>query len=158
MAIYGKLSPQGILTDIISTGDGSRIWPDGSTDVLLVAMPAVSGPWTYDAVNKLAVPIVPRVRRLLLDIITDINALSTAQKNLIWTDITSGAPPKWELDAGPNAAAIAVLQWAATSGVSAADILSAKIRGVAMYCADNPKYLVNPAFAPTINIPGDQPG
>lgn len=51
--LYGKLSPTGILTDI-----GYRspvIWGDGSTDVILVALPAVQMPCGYDAPNKLAI-------------------------------------------------------------------------------------------------------
>lgn len=51
--IYGKLSIVGILTDI-----GNRppqTWVDGSTDVPLAAMPSDKGPYTYDAVNQLAV-------------------------------------------------------------------------------------------------------
>lgn len=74
-----------------------------------------------------------------------------------WSDITSGSPPKWSTDSGPNAAAIAVLTLlGASAALSAADVLEAKLRGVAMYCADNPAYLVNPVFDPTINIAGDR--
>lgn len=106
-----------------------------------------------------ATPFVPTIRRKrpLLDIITALNALAGTQKTNVWSDITSGSPPKWATDAGPNAAAIAVMQFVATtSTLNATDILNAKIRGVAMYCQDNPTYLVAPAFDPTINVPGDQ--
>jgi hypothetical protein len=98
----------------------------------------------------------PRNLVPLLTLITQLNALTTAQKTNIWNDLTSGSPPKWELDAGPNASAIAVLQFIATltPSLSATDLLNAKVRGVAMYVQDNPTYLVNPVFDPTINIPG----
>ena len=50
---------------------------------------------------------------------------------------------------------MAVLQLLGTLGtLNAADILTAKIRDVAMYVQDNPGYLANPAFDPTINVPG----
>ena len=97
----------------------------------------------------------PPAKRTLLAIVADLNALTGAQKNAVWTDITSGSPPKWSTDAGPNAAAIAVLHAVATmTGLSNADLLIVKIRGVAMYVQDNPGYLVNPAFDPSINVPG----
>lgn len=99
----------------------------------------------------------PTILRPLLNIIADLNALSAAKKTAIWNDLNSGTPPKWALDNGPNAAAIAVLQLVGTlTGLNAADILTAKIRGVAMFVSDNPAYLVNPPFDATINIPGRQ--
>lgn len=98
--------------------------------------------------------------RLALDIIADINALTGAQKNLIWTDITSGTPPKWQLDAGPNAGAIAAM--ASTLKIlvptfvpaSNADVVNTKIWAVALYVQDHPTYLVHPSFDPSINISG----
>lgn len=100
--------------------------------------------------------LTPKVRRSLLDIITDLNALAPTQKNNVWNDLTIGPPAnKWQSDSGINAAAIAVLQFLATTGtLNATDLLNAKIRGVAMYVQDNPGYLVRPAFDLTINIPG----
>lgn len=102
--------------------------------------------------------VVPKKRRSLLAIRADLVALSGAQKTAVWADITSGSPPKWSLDDGINAGAIAVLTLLGASGtLSAADVLEAKLRGVAMYCQDKPNYLVSPAFDPTISIPGDEP-
>ena len=59
--IYGKLAPGGILTDGQYTGGQERIWPDGSTDVLLAAMPdpGLQQPYGYDPVNQLAITFVP---------------------------------------------------------------------------------------------------
>lgn len=148
--LFGKLSPGGVLTNI--SDRAALTYGDGSTDVQLVAMPAGLGPFGYDVANKLATTLVAVS---LLALTTSLNALSATQKNAIWADVTSGNPPKWSKDVGANAAAIAVLQLLTTSGtLNAADILAAKIRGVAMYVQDNPNYLVNPAFDPSINVPG----
>ena len=97
-----------------------------------------------------------KTKRGLLAIITDLNALSGAQKTAVWSDITSGSPPKWATDTGPNAAALA---WAPTlitlNGLTAANVLDLKIKAVAMYVQDNPNYLVHPSFDNTINISGE---
>lgn len=104
-------------------------------------------------------PISPTARkpRTLLAIRNDISNLTGTQKTNIWNNFISGSPPLWATDAGPNAAALAVLQlMGASVTLSAADVLEAKIRAVAMYCQDNPNYLVTPSFDNTINVPGDQ--
>lgn len=94
--------------------------------------------------------------RLLGDIISDLNALTSAQKTAVWNDLTSGSPAKWELNNGFNASAIAVLKFVVSlASLSAADVVAAKIFGVAMYCQDNPVYLVHPAFDSSINVPGE---
>lgn len=99
-----------------------------------------------------------RRRRRLYDIWQQLNGLTAGQQNNIWTNITSGTPPLWATDAGSNAAGIMALHWSATnSGATAANLNDAKRRLVAMYCQDNVKYLVNPTFDPTINVPGDEP-
>ena len=60
--------------------------------------------------------------------------------------------------AGPNAAAIAAIEWATLdSGATGAALTAAKLRLTAMYCQDHPKYLVNPSFDGTINVAGDAP-
>lgn len=133
-------------------------WYDANGD--FVGVKDLAGKWVSrggvpmpDSAN---VTFLKRRLRSLLSLIADLNALSASKKNAIWTDISSGSPPKWSTDTGPNAAAIAVLQLLATSGLSAADVLTAKVRGVAMYVQDNPKYLVNPSFDTSINVPGDE--
>jgi hypothetical protein len=101
-----------------------------------------------------------RVPRTMLAVRNDLAALTAAQKNAVWADLNSGTPPKWSTDAGPNAAALGAYQLIGSSAtLSAADVLEAKLRGVAAYCLDNPLYLVNPTFAggAGINVPGDQP-
>lgn len=95
--------------------------------------------------------------RPLYAIYVDLQALSTAQKTEVWTDLTSGTPKKYFLDAGPNAAAIGALDWAATdSGATPVALTAARLRIAAAYVQDNPAYLVHPAFDPGINVPGDQ--
>jgi hypothetical protein len=122
--------------------------PDGATAPQIAAAQAVINGFTTTG------PL-----RSLLDIITDLNALTALQKTAVWNDINSGSPPKWALDVGPNAAAIAVLQLFATMGVfSTAQMTDIKIRGVALYVSDNPLYLVHPAFDATIFIPGATSG
>lgn len=100
----------------------------------------------------------PKHKRTIFSIRVELNALSAAKKNAVWNDINSGNPPKWSLDAGPNAAAIAAIEFSATSvaGITAAEKTEARLRLVAMYIQDNPKYLVNPSFDPTINVPGNE--
>lgn len=101
----------------------------------------------------------PRRPRPLFAIRADLNALTNGQKTAVWADLSGGTPPKWALDAGRNAAAIAAIEWAATvpAGITTAERTEARLRLAAMYCQDNPKYLVAPAFDNTINIAGDEP-
>lgn len=101
----------------------------------------------------------PRVKRTLLAIIADLTALTSGQKIAIGNDLFTGPPAnKWQGNAGPNAAAMFTLYFQTqTGGMSPADKALAKLYAAAMYTQDNPKYLVNPSFDPSINIPGDQP-
>lgn len=102
--------------------------------------------------------MTPRRKRTLYAIWQQLNGLTATQQSNIWTDITSGAPPRWALDAGPNAAGIMSLHWSAVnSGATAANLNDARRRLVAMYCQDNVNYLVNPAFDNTINVSGEEP-
>lgn len=83
---------------------------------------------------------------------TAIAALTTAQQNNIWADLFGGTPPKYQSDVGPNAAAIgAVYLCTTTPGVFTAP---QKIGIAAFYVQDNPGYLIQPSFDPTINISG----
>lgn len=100
----------------------------------------------------------PRAKRPIYLIYNDLSALTTTQQNNAWADISSGSPIKYLLDAGPNAAAIGVIDWVVRkSGATGAALLDARLRGVAMYVQDNVSYLVTPAFDPTINVAGDMP-
>lgn len=108
-------------------------------------------------------PLLLGLQRSLLAIYTDLAALTSPQKIAIWTDFTSGSPPRWSRDGddgqthGTHAPALAVAAVGAidmhtSAGFTAAEQLSARLRMVAIYLLDNPKYLVNPAFDPTINV------
>lgn len=93
--------------------------------------------------------------RALYQIYNDLAALTTTQQGNAWTDLSSGTPAKYLLDAGPNAAAIAVMDWVVKkSGAAGAALTDARLRIAAMYVQDNASYLVTPAFDPTINVPG----
>jgi hypothetical protein len=88
----------------------------------------------------------PRRPRPLHAILADLLALQPAQQTAIWTDLTSGTPPKWRTTSSDPCV------WAkATQGTTTA---MEKAVGVAFYCreAGHERYLVNPAFAPAINI------
>lgn len=100
----------------------------------------------------------PRTKRAIYTIYTDLLALNATQQTNVWNDFSSGNPTKYLLDQGNNAAAIAVLDWVVKkSGTSGANLTDARMRAVAMYTQDNPKYLVTPTFDATINVPGDMP-
>lgn len=99
-----------------------------------------------------------RAPRTLAGIYGDLKALTAAQKTNVWADLAAGTPPKYLTDEGPNAAAIGVLDWAATdAGATGAALTAARLRIAAAYCQDNPGYLVQPPFDPSINVAGDQP-
>jgi hypothetical protein len=95
-------------------------------------------------------------QRTLLAIYTDLQALTAAQKNLVWTDFTSGNPPKWSTDDTPGAGVVMALSVAAVdlTGLATAVQTAARMKMVAAYCLYNPKYLRNPAFDPTIFVSG----
>lgn len=95
--------------------------------------------------------------RLIGDLINALNALTATQKQEIWTDLTSGTPPKVLTDLGGNNAALYVLKWAAGTGMASGDIAQAKLYAAAMYVQDNPAYLINPTFDTSINVPGWEP-
>jgi len=92
----------------------------------------------------------------------DVQALTTAQFNATWADLSapvSGqAPRKYLMDYGPNASAIFVFDWALyVSGPTAAQQKAGQISLAAMYVQDNWAYLIQPAFDPSINISGLEP-
>ena len=94
-------------------------------------------------------------QRTLAALRTDINALTTAQKTAVWTALTTGSPSPLVAANGPNAAALFVLHFVATtSTLLPAEAAEARVRAIALYVRDEPLYLVNPPFAPAINIPG----
>lgn len=98
-----------------------------------------------------------RRRRLFWDIYTAIGTRTAAEQTAIRNSLTSGTPPLWTQSRGDNAGELAGLHWAVTnSGATQANVNDAIRRMVALYCQDYPTYLVNPSFAPAVNIPGDE--
>jgi hypothetical protein len=99
-----------------------------------------------------------RTARVLDAIYTDVNALTAAQQNNVWNDISAAAPPsgrKYLMDAGLNVAAIFAMDWSIrTTSPGAARTLAMNYI-ISMYTQDNPMYLVTPSFDTTINVPGD---
>lgn len=92
-------------------------------------------------------------QRSLLTIYNSLNALTTNQKNAIWANFTAGNPPLWATNAGPNAGVVMALSSAAIDqGLAGAALTAARLKMVAAYLLDRPRYLQNPAFDPTINI------
>lgn len=88
-----------------------------------------------------------RRARALLDIFNDVNALSSLQKTAVWNQLNSGNPPVWATDKGPGAPAIASIQLMAQFGTGTLQT-QAQLRMASIYCQDNWKFLVNPAWWP----------
>jgi hypothetical protein len=132
-------------------------YPD---DVPLAEMPTTNGPFTYDAANKLAVPVPPRKPRPLFEIRADVQALSASQWTNTWNALSApagSAPRLYLTDYGPNVSGIFALDWSAyASGGTAAQVKAAQVSITACYCQDQPSYLVHPPFDNSINIPGDE--
>lgn len=101
----------------------------------------------------------PRRKRPIYAILADVAALSASQQAAVWNDLTAGSPSKISADAGPNAAAILVLQFVSTSigGLTNAEKNDGRRRAAAMYAQDVPAYLVHPPFDSGIAIAGDEP-
>lgn len=156
--LYGKLLATG---QLVNVGNRTPLsYTDGSTDVPLAAIPdptVTPLPWGYNAQTQLAISL-RRVPRTLLAIYTDLKALTAQQQGAIWTDISSGSPAKYFSDQGAEPGAVSIYDFIIfKSGLPGPAITDAQFRLVAIYTRDNPTYLVNPPFAPTVNVPGDQP-
>ena len=170
--IFAKLNASGLLSDIRSgPQQPGGLWPDGSQDVPLAAMPTdpIGTQYTYDAVNQLAVPVPARKPRTMWAVASDIFALTGSlptpaagtQKANIIADLFSGnlatGSQKWQQDTGPNLVAMSAVYAAITASNGLATFNAAQqMILAAMYCIDNPNYLVNPSFDSSINVPGDQ--
>jgi hypothetical protein len=99
-----------------------------------------------------------RKPRSLHAIFLDISALPGASKVACWSDLNSGIPKRFTMDEGPNAASILVLQWAVeSSNTGVSSVQDAQLRIIVFYVQDNPLYLVNPPFLPSLVIYGDEP-
>lgn len=105
-------------------------------------------------------------QRSMFAIATDIFALTGnlptpavgTQKAKLIADLFGGSPAKWQLDVGANAAALSAVYaaLAASNGLVTFNAAQQMIMA-AMYLQDNPTYLTNPAFDPTIHVLGYDP-
>jgi hypothetical protein len=104
----------------------------------------------------------PRRARSVFAIYADLSALTNAQQDAILADLQLAAPlstpPKWTTLRPPQDGPAFVAWWAATrlAGATAAEKRQAGGIIASMFAQQEPKYLVAPAFAPAINIPGDE--
>jgi hypothetical protein len=94
------------------------------------------------------------VKKILWDIYQEVNALTTTQATNVWTDLNTGTPPKLAVDEGVTSPSIFTMHFLATAvaGLTATEKNEARRRMISFYVWDNPKYLVNPPFDPTIQI------
>ena len=102
--------------------------------------------------------LAPRQPRSLWAIYDDIALLSAEQQNNIRQDIRPDQYAKLRTLLPPQDGPALVLHWCVTStGPSDADKLDAQMRMATMISQQQPGYLVNPEFDPTISISGDEP-
>jgi hypothetical protein len=96
--------------------------------------------------------------RSLTSIYQAVQALTTAQHANVWADLTAAtatSPRKYLDDYGPNAAAIFVMDWIVyVLRPTAAQLTAAQNDVISFVVQDEPLYLVNPTFDPSINLPG----
>lgn len=85
-------------------------------------------------------------------------AAGTQKANIIaalFTGNIATGSQLWQQDTGPNAAAMSAVYAAITASNGSATFNAAQqLIMAAMYVQDNPMYLVNPSFDPTISVPG----
>ena len=99
------------------------------------------------------------IRKSIYDIITELKALTNTQITNIWNNLNAGSPPLIALDDGNNAAAIWTMHFVATGigSLTQAEKNESRYRLIAFYVQDNPTYLDQPAFDPSIQILGYTP-
>lgn len=98
-----------------------------------------------------------RRKRKPYDLYVALGALTGTQRSNIASNLFGGSPPLFTQDSGgdsPDLLVLWVLQQ--TGGLSTADKNTVKQAAAAIYCRDNPTYLVNPAFDSSINVAGDE--
>lgn len=101
----------------------------------------------------------PKARRTrsLWAIHDDVEALSPNQRGKVWNDLNAASPPKYRAP-GPHAPHILTLFCADKLLPGNPPVTHTQLGIIVYYVADNPDYLVAPAFDPSIMIPGDEPG
>ena len=141
---------------VFDAADGSRVRVDFSAEPTAQQL-------TDAAAIVLAWDPRPRQTRPIAAIYQDLAALSTAQQDAIIADLqVSQLQGKWSTLTPPQDAPAAALRWSAVSlgGATAAEKRQAAGWITAMWCQQNPKYLVNPTFHASlagVSIAGDEP-
>jgi len=121
-----------------ANGKFTVIYPPGTPQSIQDQGNAIAATW----------PTTLYRNRMLWNLWSQLNGLSTKQQNNITADLQTGSPPKQFAVEQENTSA-AFSSWQASSG--------ATMTSAAFYVQDNPTYLINPAFDPTINVPGWEP-
>jgi len=94
----------------------------------------------------------------LWHIYSDVNGLSATQKAAVTNDLFAGTPAKALQDEGANASGIYSVYYSTqTATLSVADKNTGKLYVIMFYVQDNPTYLINPPFDPSISVPGWEP-
>jgi len=159
--LMNEIIASGLPTDVHINGSGYQGPNTLATEVDIIYNTAL-GPTDKTTLDNLITnhqPQGPRKPRPLYSIYADVGGMTGAQLTATWNDLDAGNPPKMALDSGPNASSIFTMQFLAKSiaSLTATEKNEARQRLIAFYTQDNPKYLVNPPFAPGVNIPGDEP-
>ena len=123
---------------------------------------AVQGQSTVSGVmgvqlNLPSPPTINTVPRLQNSIAVQLFGLTSGQKNNIVTALFSGgtSPPLWETDTGPSACTITAMTGAVigSNGLVSFNQFQ-QLLIAAIFVSDNPTWLINPVFDPSIMVPG----
>lgn len=174
MAVYNYVKPIGTVdlaklqTEITAAGiaflsvTGGAI---GSGDITVTTIVPLSTEQEA-TLNAVIAAHDGRARRArpVFAIFAELAALGTGVQDGIIADLqlalplNSNPPPKWTTIKPPQDGSASAFRFVAVKGggYTAAEKREAAGWIVSMYCQQNPKYLVNPPGAPTVNIPGDE--
>lgn len=122
--------------------------------------PSALSPAERAAARAAALAVDPRPQRPrpLRALRAALAALTPPQKAAVWTALTTGTPPLWATATGPHAALLAALHLTATaSALLPPEAAEARLLTAAVYVLDDPYWLINPPFAPAVNVPGLEP-
>jgi hypothetical protein len=140
----------GVSVTVPASGPRSAVvhYPDGTSQA------------DQDRGNQIAAGFDLRDAQLcsLSSLYQSVAALSQTQRNNIWADLSAPATPtprKYLTDYGTNASAIFTMDYLLyVVGGTAAQVDSGRNDIISFWTQDNPQYLINPAFDPSISVPG----
>jgi len=162
--LAGEITAAGLPAPLDVRGSGYTGPGTPATDIEVVYA-APLGPGQVNTLNATVaahVPASPKRSRLIFDVVADVDALTVAQKSAIFSDLNAGTPPKWATDRGLSAPDLHIV-WMLAQKLGCvqtqADKNFCRTMLIAIYVTDEPNwnYLVHPAFAPEVNIPGSEP-